>query len=48
MNHWTQLTLTRRGAAAAAVLRLSPVPAWEFAARATSGRLLAPAARGGR
>lgn len=35
-------------AAAAAVLRLSPVPAWEFAARATSGRLLAPAARGGR
>lgn len=31
-------------AAAAAVVRLSPVTAWEFAARATGGRLLAPAA----
>ncbi|MDN5769210.1 MAG: hypothetical protein L0H78_25850 [Humibacillus sp.] len=29
-------------AAAAAVLRLSPQPAWELAARATGGRLLAP------
>ena len=34
-------------AAAAAVLRLSPVPAWELAARATGGRLLAPPAEGG-
>lgn len=30
-------------AAAAAALRLSPVPPWELAARATGGRLLAPA-----
>lgn len=35
-------------AAAAAVLRLSPQPVWELAARATGGRLLAPAAQGGR
>lgn len=33
-------------AAAAAVLRLSPTPAWELAARATGGRLLAPPAEG--
>ena len=32
-------------AAAAAVLRLSPIPAWELAGRATGGRLLAPPAR---
>lgn len=32
-------------AAAAAVLRLSPVRPWELAARATGGRLLAPPAR---
>lgn len=30
-------------AAAAAVVRLSPIGPWEFAARATAGRLLAPA-----
>ena len=29
-------------AAAAAVLRLCPQPPWEFAARVTGGRLLAP------
>ncbi len=29
--------------AAAAVVRLSPVPGWELAGRATGGRLLAPA-----
>lgn len=29
-------------AAAAAVLRLSPIPPWEFASRATGGLLLAP------
>lgn len=34
-------------AAAAAVLGLSPTPAWELAARATGGRLLAPPARDG-
>lgn len=34
-------------AAAAAVVRLSPVTAWEFAARASGGRLLAPAAAAG-
>lgn len=33
-------------AAAAAVLRLSPVGPWEFASRATGGRLLAPPAGG--
>lgn len=33
-------------AAAAAVLRLSPVSPWELAARATGGRLLAPPAGG--
>ncbi len=31
-------------AAAAAVVRLSPVAPWEFAARASAGRLLAPSA----
>lgn len=34
-------------AAAAAVVRLSPVGPWEFAARATGGRLLAPVPRRG-
>ena len=34
-------------AAAAAVLRLSPTPAWEVAAGATGGRLLAPSTEGG-
>lgn len=34
-------------AAAAVVLRLSPVRPWELAARVTGGRLLAPPARGG-
>lgn len=34
-------------AAAAAVVRLSPVAPWEFAGRATGGRLLAPAAGSG-
>lgn len=33
-------------AAAAAVVRLSPLAAWEFAARATGGRLLAPPVSG--
>ena len=35
-------------AAAAAVLRIASLPAWEFTARATAGRLLAPPARAGR
>lgn len=34
-------------AAAAAVVRLSPVAPWEFAARVTGGRLLAPSAGSG-
>lgn len=34
-------------AAAAAVVRLSPVAPWEFAARASAGRLLAPPAGSG-
>lgn len=34
-------------AAAAAVVRLSPLPPWEFVARATGGRLLAPPAGSG-
>lgn len=34
-------------AAAAAVVRLSPTTPWEFAARATGGRLLAPPLGGG-
>lgn len=34
-------------AAGAAVLRLSPTPAWELAARVTGGRLLAPPTEGG-
>jgi len=34
-------------AAAAAVIRLCPQPPWEFAARVSGGRLLAPAGGGG-
>jgi hypothetical protein len=34
-------------AVAAAVLRLSPTPPWELAARVTGGRLLAPPTEGG-
>lgn len=34
-------------AAAAAVARLGPRPAWEFASLSTGGRLLAPPGRGG-